>query len=61
MPSDLRERTGLWRSYYLTAIAECGLTLADMEYDRYTALLLHGGSGEIENSCGDFMHLRALV
>ncbi|GHU39198.1 hypothetical protein FACS1894105_13820 [Clostridia bacterium] len=61
MPGDWLERKGLWRTYFLTAIAECGLTLDDMEYDKETALLLHGGDGKIENNCGDFMHLRALV
>ena len=61
LPVDWRDRTGLWRTYFLTAIAECGLSLEDVGADREAALLLHGGKGTSENSCGDMMHLRALV
>ena len=60
-PSEWRAAKGLWCTYYLTAMAECGLTIGDLTFDRDAALLMHGGSGTVENNCGDFMHLRALV
>ena len=61
LPAGWREQNGLWRTYYLTAIAECGLSIDDMRLDKDAALLLHGGNGAVDNGCGDFMHLRALI
>lgn len=61
LPTDWRERTGLWRTYFLTAIAECGLSADDFDIDKNFALMIHDGDGKIENSCDDFMYFRALV
>ena len=61
LPTDWREAKGLWRTYYLTAIAECGLSLDDMNLDENNVLLMQGGNGTVDNNCGDFMYLRALV
>lgn len=30
LPTDWQERTGLWYTYYLTALAECELTVEDI-------------------------------
>lgn len=61
LPDDWQEQTGLWRTYYLTAIAECGLSAGDFGVKKDTALLFHGRDGKTENGCDDFMRLRALV
>ncbi|MDR1693006.1 MAG: hypothetical protein LBR72_06565 [Oscillospiraceae bacterium] len=54
LPPDWRERTGLWGTYYLTAIAECGLTKEEIPLG---AVKLE----PFEASCADFMRLRALI
>jgi len=57
---DWTEREGLWSTYYLTAIAECGLTFEDIRLDKEKAI--HFGTAyRFEHSCGDHMRLRALV
>jgi len=60
LPKGWKETKGLWFTYYLNAIAECGLTGEDMSIPKGKALLL------IENEafgfgCGDFMLLRAMI
>jgi hypothetical protein len=60
LPAGLAEREGLWATYYLTAIAECGLAFGDIPLDKEKAI--HFGTGyRFEHSCGDYMRLRALV
>jgi hypothetical protein len=60
LPADWRERTGLWYVYYLTAIAECGLTYEDIPFDIEKAMHF-GDNDRLEHGCGDYMQLRALV
>jgi len=59
LPADWQNTKGLWYTYWLTAIAECGLQHADvpMDADRAVRLCADG----FANGCTDFMHLRALV
>jgi len=57
LPTDWQETKGLWYNYYLTAIAECGLTYQDVDINKSKALDL----SNVEFSCGDFMRLRALI
>jgi len=60
LPEDWTEREGLWSTYYLTTIAECGLTFEDIRLDKEKAI--HFGTAyRFEHSCGDYMRLRALV
>ena len=60
LPADWMEREGLWSVYYLTTFAECGLTFEDVPLDRKKAIHF-GNDNRFENSCGDYMRLRALV
>ena len=60
LPAGWEEREGLWSVYYLTAIAECGLTFGDIRIDREKAARF-GKDDRFEHSCGDYMRLRALV
>lgn len=60
LPERWWEIQGLWYRYYLTAIAECGLTyheLTSQQLDPAFAMLAHA----FEHSCADFMLLNALV
>ena len=60
LPADWTEREGLWSTYYLSTIAECGLTFEDIQLDKEKAI--HFGTNyRFEHSCGDYMRLRALV
>jgi len=60
LPDDWTEREGLWATYYLTTIAECGLTFDDIQLDKAKAI--HFGTDyRFEHSCDDYMRLRALV
>jgi hypothetical protein len=34
LPADWKEREGLWSTYYLTTIAECGLTFEDVPLNK---------------------------
>lgn len=60
LPADWRERAGLWSVYYLTTIAESGLTFEDIPLDKEKAIHF-GDAYKFEHSCGDYMRLRALV
>ena len=57
LPTDWAQREGLWSTYYLTAIAECGLTFEDIRLDKEKAIHFD----PFEHGCGDYMRLRALV
>ena len=38
LPTDWKERNGLWSTYYLTTIAECGLTFEDVPLNKEKAV-----------------------
>lgn len=59
LPADWRERTGLWATYYLTAIAECGLSYEDISFKIDN--VIRDTKASFEHGCGDYMCLRALV
>jgi hypothetical protein len=60
LPDDWQSARGLWYIYYLTALAECGLTNHIMSINKDKALAFYNG-GLFENNCGNFMQLRALI
>ena len=60
LPADWKERDGLWSTYYLTAIAESGLSFEDVSIDKEKAVNF-GNTYKFEHGCGDYMRLRALV
>lgn len=59
LPIDWKEREGLWSTYYLTAIAECGLLYKDIPFD--IEKVITSTAISFEHGCGDYMRLRALV
>jgi len=59
LPADWQDAKGLWYTYWLTAIAECGLQHTDVPFDVDRAV--RPCSDGFANGCADFMHLRALV
>lgn len=60
LPDDWQDTPGLWYTYYLTALAECGLTRRDVEIDEERALRFLR-EWTFEAGCADFMQLRALA
>ena len=59
LPADWHETKGLWYSYYVTALAECGLQAEDIpSICIQKALEL---PRTFDGGCADFMLLRALV
>jgi hypothetical protein len=60
LPADWKELEGLWSTYYMTTIAECGLTFEDVPLNKEKAVNF-GNAYKFEHSCGDYMRLRALV
>lgn len=60
LPENWHETKGLWYSYYVTALAECGLSCKDIPEE-----MLERSFAELDTkfnwACSDFMHLRALV
>lgn len=60
LPANWQDTKGLWYTYYLTAIAECGLTYHDIPINKDKALNICT-SNLFNFGCGDFMHLRALI
>lgn len=60
LPADWQNTKGLWYVYYLTAVAECGLTKDDISEECYTRAL-DDMKNHFEFGCADFMALRALV
>ena len=52
-PENWQETKGLWYSYYVTALAECGVTRNDFTFSPRTEAFSYG--------CADFMYLRALI
>ena len=60
LPDDWMDRKGLWSGYYLTAFAECGLSLEDIPTPKEKSINF-GNENRFEYGCGDYMLLRALV
>jgi len=60
LPTDWNEREGLWSAYYLTTLAECGLSFEDISLNKEKAVNF-GSVYKFEHGCGDYMRLRALV
>lgn len=60
MPSDWETTRGLWYTYYLTALAECGMTRDSYPFDEAQALA-RMTEQPFAFGCADFMALRALV
>lgn len=60
LPVDWENTNGLWFQYYLTAIAECGLTYQDIKINKDKALNFIMDKS-FEFGCGDFMQLRASI
>lgn len=60
IPQDWSTVKGLWYIYYVTALAECGLTKSDVSPEhliRAFEIIEHN----FEYGCADFMLLRALI
>ena len=60
LPVDWYTCEGLWSTYYLTAIAECGLSFGDIPIEKEKAIHFDADHA-FEHSCGDYMRLRALI
>ena len=60
LPENWYDIKGLWYCYYVTALAECGLSVKDIPY-KYLHKAFDGLETMFDCNCGDFMLLRALV
>ncbi len=60
LPEEWYKLNGLWYRYYLTTIAECGLTCNDIKIE-YIEKAFNELSNSFDCNCGDFMLLRSLV
>lgn len=60
LPQDWFEAKGLWYTYYITALAECGLNKNDIPLE-YLTRALDNIENNFEYGCADFMLLRSLV
>lgn len=60
LPEDWFGANGLWYVYYVTALAQCGLTKKDIPYEHIEKALVIIRE-KFECGCGDFMLLNALV
>jgi len=60
LPDGWQDVNGLWSTYYYNAIAECGLTRADIEINKNKAIAPYKAEA-FDYGCGDFMKLRALI
>lgn len=59
-PEAWHETKGLWFTYYITALAECGMKYGDIALE-HLQKAFDGFASIFDCSCGDFMLLRALV
>ena len=59
-PKDWQETKGLWSTYWLTSVAECGLSFGDISIDAQKAASFYD-ENIFDCGCGDFMRLRALL
>lgn len=60
LPKDWYETKGLWYGYYITALAEVGLSKEDVPYE-YIERALYHVENDFSCACSDFMLIRALV
>ncbi len=60
LPKDWYETKGLWYGYYITALAEVGLSKEDVPYE-YIERALYHVENDFTCACSDFMLIRALV
>lgn len=60
LPENWREANGLWRRYYITALAECGLSSSDIP-EKFINKVFQEIEKSFDCGCGDFMLLTALV
>lgn len=60
LPESWHEASGLWYSYYITALAECGMKFVEINPD-HLQKAFDGLDSVFDSDCGDFMLLRALV
>lgn len=60
LPENWHETKGLWYVYYVTALAQCGLSKDDVPPERI-ACALDTVEYKLEYSCADFMLLASLV
>lgn len=60
LPTEWYSTKGLWYGYYVTALAECGLTKEDVPIE-YLSRAFDGMGSAFQYGCADFMLLRALV
>lgn len=58
LPENWFETKGLWYAYYVTALAECGLTITDIPTEHLSIAL---EKNNFEYGCADFMVFRSLV
>lgn len=60
LPDDWQDIKGLWSIYWLTAIAESGLSFQDIPMES-TRVASFYEENHFDCACGDFMRLRAMV
>lgn len=60
LPENWHETKGLWYTYYITALAECGMKSSDIAPE-HLQKAFDGFDSVFDCNCGDFMLLRALV
>jgi hypothetical protein len=58
LPANWHETKGLWYTYYVTVLAECGLKADDIDASHIQRAF---DTQKCECGCGDFMLLRALA
>jgi hypothetical protein len=60
LPADFHDTKGLWYTYYVTALAECGLCAEDIA-SSHIKRAFDLARDEFDGGCASFMLLRALV
>jgi hypothetical protein len=60
LPDNWQDVNGLWATYYYNAIAESGLTRAEIKINKSKVIDPYK-AGAFDSNCGDFMKLRALI
>lgn len=60
LPEKWYETKGLWYVYYVTSLAECGLSKDDIPFE-YLSKAFDELDINFQYGCGDFMLLRALI
>ncbi len=60
LPENWQETKGLWYRYYVTALAECGLSYEDIPTEKFATAFTEL-TEKFDCNCGDFMLLTALM